>query len=91
MGTAVAAYGAVPPPPPNGLFYAPVGTPVSALPLLCIEDIEEILGLAVADLKGSLHPARHSALEALKEEVSKRVRARVQDEVARFNASRWRY
>lgn len=87
----IAAYGCPPPPMRNGLDYALPGTPASQIPILTIEDIETVFDEAIAELKNTTHPARHAAFDTLKEEVLRRVRKSVSDEVSRFRASRGGY
>lgn len=87
MGTAVAAYGCVPVPLNSGLHYAPVGTPPASIPLFTLDDIQDILDEAAGKLRGAMHPARHSTLDALKEEVMGRARVRLNGEMAAYYAA----
>lgn len=88
MGSAVAAYGCVPVPLNSGLHYAPANTPREDIPIFALNDIEAVLDEAIGKLRGTLHPARHSALDNLKQEAMVIARARLNDEVAAYYASR---
>lgn len=88
MGSAVSAYGGAPPPPRSGLYYAPRGTPREDIPIFALNDIVAVLDEAIGKLRGTLHPARHLALDTLKQEAILIACARLNDEVTAYYASR---
>jgi len=72
----------------NGLYYGGLTVPESELPILTVDDIEMMFDETIADLKKTTHPARHAAFDTLKEEVLKRVRKSVAEQVHQFRTSR---
>jgi hypothetical protein len=86
-GSAGPAYGVAPLPLP-GLMYAGLRVPKEDIPIFTLHDVLAILEDARQAVLPTIPPARHAALEPLREEFEKRLRGALRNEIDAFHRSR---